>query len=286
MKDWKSPIRILLLYLMFLAIWASYNWGGLGVSFWLNQSIHFALLLLPGFFLYQVLLKFNKIRPTRWEHRFITALILFLLFDALFPWWVFLSVGLLTEALQRLFRLPTGPITNPAATGAVILSLIGQFPTWWGVNFGPRLSFIPGNMSVVMLLTTIVAGYVAWKYHKLLIASAATLSFSLVYLLLFRANPVSILVDGTFAFFLLVMAVEPKTSPTLPQQQRAYGLVAGLAVGLFLFAAFNGLWVEPYSYALVLTNLLFSLYKNRMFLMRKFNKTETTVSTPSPQAAN
>lgn len=272
MKLWKSPIRILLLYLSFLSVWATYNWDGLDITNWVSQLTHFGLIVVPGLLIYNILLKGNFVKPTRWEHRAITALILFLLFDPLFPWWVFLAAGLITEVVQRFVRLPTGPIVNPAALGALALGLIGQFPTWWGVNFGPRFEFIPGNMSLVMLLTTIVAGYVAWKYKKLPIVAFATLSFSVAYAIIFQANPVPILVDGTFAFFLLVMAVEPKTSPAIQRQQVTYGVVLGILLGLFLRAAYTGAWIEPYTTALVLSNILFNGYKNKMFLQNRLKK--------------
>lgn len=283
MKVWKSPIRILLLYLSFLAIWASYNWGGLGLSFLFNQLLHFSLLLLPGWLLYFIFVKVKIARPTRWEHRLISVLILFLLFDVLFPWWVFLAVGLATELLQRLLRVPTGPLANPAAAGAVILSLFGQFPTWWGVNFGPRFDFIPGSMSLLMILTSVVAGYVAWKYHKLPIVACATVAFSVVYFIIFRASSLPILVDGTFAFFLLVMAVEPKTSPAIQQQQLWFGSLLGIMVGALLGAAYKSYWVEPYTSALVFTNVVFNLYRNQKSLLARFAKRSSPPTPVSPQ---
>lgn len=282
MKTWKSPIRILLLFLTFLSLWGSFNWGGFGLSFWFNQIAHFALLLAPGWILYTVLLRKSLVKPTRWEHRAITALILFLLFDALFPWWVFLAVGLITEVVQRFVRLPTGPIANPAATGALALSLFGQFPTWWGVNFGPRFAMVPGNPSLIMILTVLIAGYVASKYHKLPIAAAATVAFSIVYFLIFKSSPLALLLDGTFAFFLLVMVVEPKTSPAIQQQQIAYGAVVGIVVGALLGAAYNSYWVEPYTSALVFSNIVFNLYKNKMFLKNVFQKRVAPVPSATP----
>jgi len=279
MKVWKSPIRILLLYLCFLVVWANFNWAGFDLNFWFTQIFHFALLLAPGWLLYSAFLRNNVVNPTRWEHRVITALILFLLFDVLFSWWVFLTVGLVTEVIQRFVRLPTGPVVNPAATGVVALSLFGQFPTWWGMNFGPRFEFMPGNISLIMIFTTLIAGYVAWKYHKLLIVAAATISFSIVYYLIFRSSPISILVDGTFAFFLLVMVIEPKTSPAIQQQQAGYGGLVGGTVAVLLGAAYYSFWVEAYTSALLMSNIVFNLYKNRMFLKNKWKSHIAPVAT-------
>lgn len=281
MKAWKSPIRILLLYLTFLAIWASYNWGGVGVSFWLNQIFHFALLILPGWITYLILVRLKLAQPTRWEHRTISALILFLLFDPLFPWWVFLGVGLLTELIQRLIRVPTGPLTNPAATGVLLISLTGQFATWWGVNFGPRFNIGVGEMTLIMLLTTGVAGYVASKYRKLPIVAVAAAAFSLLYILLLKSSPLPILVDGTLLFFFFVMVVEPKTSPAIPQQQWWYGALVGVLAVLLISGTIPIYWVEPYSAALVVSNLVFNLYRNRKLLLMRLRKKPTVTTQPS-----
>jgi hypothetical protein len=273
MNMWKSPIRVLLIYLCVLGVWASFNWGGLNFTFWVSQLAHFMLLLAPGWLLYTAFLRKSLVKPTRWEHRLITVLILFLLFDPLFPWWVFLAAGLITELVQRFVRLPTGPVANPAAVGALLLSLTGQYPTWWGVNFGPRFTALPGQMTLLMALTTLIAGYVAWKYHKLAIVSAAAVSFSVFYLMIFRSSPLAILLDGTLAFFLLVMAVEPKTSPAIQNQQYVYGAVIGAGVVALLAAAYRSLSIEAYTASLIFTNVIFNLYKNKMFLQNTFKKT-------------
>lgn len=284
MKAWKSPIRILLVFLIVLSVWASFNWDGLNPLFWLNQLFHFFLLIVPGFAIYQLTLRLKLIKPTRWEHRLITSLILFLLFDPIFPWWVFLTLGLITEPLQRWLRVPTGPIINPAALAAIVLSLVGQFPTWWGTNFSPRLDIIPGGMSAVMFLTVPIAGYVAYKYRKLQIVATALVAFAVAYLLVVRSNPLGIMFEGTFVFFLLVMAIEPKTSPALQKQQWLYGALLGLLVVLFIEAGLLGIWIEPYAGALVVINLFFSLYRNKTVLLAKFKKppTQPTVPTPVP----
>lgn len=280
MNAWKSPIRILVIYLTVLALWASYNWGGLELQFWLQQCLHFALLILPGWLMYQVLLRFKVIRSTRWEHRLITSLILFLLFDPIFPTWVFLALGMITEPVQRFLRVPTGPLANPAALSALALSLVGQFPTWWGTNFGTRIDIIPGGMSLVMLLTVPLAGYVAHKYKKLDIIAPAVIMFSLGYLLFIRSNPLALVLEGTFAFFLLIMAVEPKTSPAIQKQQWVYGGAVGLLVALFLYAGLQSIWIEPYVAALVLCNIVFNLYRNRKLLQARFSRPKPAVATP------
>lgn len=276
MQSWLSPIRILLLYLVVLAIAGSVSWQGLDLLFWLNQGLHFALLFGGGWLTYQALLKAKLGRPTRWEHRAITCLILFLLFDPTISWTAFLGIGIATELLQRLIRVPTGPVFNPAALGASIATLAGFFPAWWGVSFAPRLPLFEGGMSVAMLLTLPIAGYVAHTYKKLPIAGALLVTFTLAYIVVLKMSPVFVLLEGTLAFFILVMALEPKTSPVLRGQQLAYGGI----LGALLVLSIKWGWHEPYSMALLVVNLIFNVYKNHKILLMKWR--QPTVAQPVP----
>jgi hypothetical protein len=277
MQQWLSPIRILLLYLVVLAIGASLSSNGLDVIFWVTQFFHFGLLFGSGWVTYQVLLKTKLGKPTRLENHLITALILFLLFDPTIVWYGFVFLGVATEAVQRLVRVPTGPLLNPAAVGAALATFLGFYPFWWGVSFAPRLMLFEGGMSVALLLTLPVAGYVAHKYKKLPIVAATLVTFIITYLLVLKMSPVFVLFEGTLTFFLLVMAIEPKTSPALRNQQLAYG---GL-LGFLTVMSIKWHWLEPYSMALIVVNLIFNLYKNKTLLLMKLQPKVTPV-TPAP----
>lgn len=282
MQSWLSPIRILLLYLVVLAIAGSFSWEGPNLSFWLIQLLHFGLLVGGGWLTYQALLKAKLGRPTRWEHRFITCLILFVLFDPSISWAAFLGIGIATELAQRLIRVPTGPLFNPAALGASIATLASIYPAWWGVSFAPRLSLFEGGMSVAMLLTLPIAGYVAHTYKKLPIAAALLVTFTLAYIFILKMSPIFVLLEGTLAFFVLVMALEPKTSPVMRGQQLAYGAL----LGVLLVLSIKWGWHEPYSMALLVVNLIFNLYKNHKILLMKWRKPTPpampTTSSPPP----
>jgi hypothetical protein len=166
MRTWLTPIRLLVYLLIILALWGSLSWGQFGFVFWLTQVRNFTLLFGTGYVLYQVLRKFNLALPTRSEHRLITTLILFILFDPLQTWWTFVLLGLITELLSRFVRLPTGPVLNPAAVGTLALSLIGIYPGWWAASFAPRFEVL-ANMSAAVVIIIPLAGYVAYKYKKL-----------------------------------------------------------------------------------------------------------------------
>lgn len=280
MQQWGSPIRILLLYLGVLATAASWSWGGFVPSFWLTQVFHLGLLAIGSWIVYFALVKLNLAKPTRWEHRVITGLILFMLFDPGIPWYGFLTLGVITELIQRLLRVPTGPLLNPAAAGASVATFLGFYPTWWGVSFSPRFELFEGGMSIAMLLTLPIAGYVAHKYKKLPIAAAMLLTFTLAYVVILRMSPVFVLLEGTLAFFLLVMVIEPKTSPALPTQQWLYGGLLGLLVVLSI----KWWWLEPYSMALLVVNVIFNLYKNQKLLLMKLRPAAAPAATLPPQS--
>jgi Na+-translocating ferredoxin:NAD+ oxidoreductase RnfD subunit len=252
-----SPIRILVIYLIIMAVAATWSWSQTDIPSWLNLIRNFAVIYGSSWLTYQSLLWGGVAKPTRWENRLITSLILFLLFDEFLPWWIFLGLGVGSELLQRLIRTKTGPVFNPAAAVALVAAITGWPPGWWGMSFSPRLPLVEGGVSIAMLLTLPIAGYVVYAYKKWWIVGVAALVFGVGYWLAFQASPLFLLIEGTLAFFLLVMAVEPKTSPVLRNQQLVYGVVLGALGVVLLKLAF----VESYVGALVVCNGGYALYR-------------------------
>lgn len=253
MNKWLTPIRILLVLLTFLTVGAIISWKGWAdLDTWITSGRNLLLISGASSLVHFILLATGLIKPTRWEHRAITNLILFLLFDPLLPWYAFVLVGGVTELAQRLFRLPTGPIFNPAALGVLLVSFFGFLPGWWGVSFAPRLPLFEGGMSISMLLIIPLAGYIVYRYRKWTLAIAASIVFALTYWLVIQYNPLFLLAEGTWAFFLLVMAVEPKTSPIIFSRQVVYGAVIGaLSVVGLRFGLF-----DAFVFALLVANAL------------------------------
>lgn len=284
MKFNLSPIRILIIYLMLMMLMFSCSFARFDVLLWLIFVRNFALIFATSYAIYRALLFFKKTSPTRWEHRVITTSILFLLLDPMYPWWVFLLLGVLTEASQRMIRLPTGPLMNPAAFGLLVVSFLGYYPAWMGTSFAPRIPLIEGGISIAMLLTLPLGGYVAYKYKKLPIVGAFLIVFAICYFLFIQSNPFFLIVEGTVAFFALVMLVEPKTSPVLMKEQLIYAISLGILIPLTLKFYF----VEPYCGPLIVANSLFNLYRNRNFIRSKFKKNPATpVAAPNlPQPPN
>ncbi len=261
-----KPIQIFVLYLCAMLLLASASWGSFDLSFWLGQVWHFFLLAIPGLLANFVFFR-SAIRKPRWEYHFITISILFLLFDPLLPWWSFLFLGIVAELSRRFVRVATGPIFNPAAFAAVALTFFDLYPGWWGVSFAPRLPIEWGGWSIATLFLTLpVLGFVVQSYKKWRISAMGMSVFALFYLVLLRANPFFLLAEGTLLFFFFAMGSEPKTSPILPKQQYLFGGVLGflMAVALLFFID------EPYCMPLLACNAVFTLYQNRLLLLRKW----------------
>ncbi len=267
MKKTLLPIHILILFLTLLTLWSTVTWNGLDPQAWLLTLRNLVALSLMGFGVrLGIRTLIDPTYTTRPEHRMISTLILFLLFDALTPWWVFLILGAATELSQYFIRTPMGPLFNPAALGALLVSLFGFLPSWWGVNPAPRFSLLGVEISVLAWIMALGAGYVIYKYRKLTIIWSALASFALGYTVLFQVNPSYFLLEGTLIFFITVMVCEPKTSPVLKRDQILYGVLVGALVPLGLYAQF----LEASLIALLLGNL----YTGRHFIGKLFSSSE------------
>lgn len=199
----------------------------------------------------------------RWEHRLITSLLLFLLFDPAQPWGIFILLGILTEAVERFVRVPTGPLANPAGLGALLLALGGYYPDWWGMSFGPRIMIGEAGVSLLTWLFLLPMIWVIHKYKKLWIVGTALVSFCLLYGLVMGQSPLGVVLDGTLLFFLMVMVIEPKTSPTVMVEQLWFGGSLAALVVVLLKLAF----VEAYLGALILTEVGFQAWRYRLRLV-------------------
>ena len=241
---------MLVFYLVALSVAAAASWSRFNLWEWARVAGNMLLLVGSAAGTYALIVRMEWAKPTRIEHRIITACLLFLLFDPLLPWWSFLALGMGVELLQRGIRTATGPVCNPAALAGLLSAIAGVYPGWWGMSFSPRLPLITGGVSSAVLLIP-VAAYVAYKYRKLTIVASYLLVFAITYFIVFSKSPVFVLVEGTILFFALVMIIEPKTSPILPIQQVIFGsLVALLHVPLLYWYA-----PDPALGALVVANI-------------------------------
>jgi len=205
--------------------------------------------------IYLPFLIFRKQSP-RLANLFITVFILLLLADQKTPWFLMLALGSVTAVIKIIVRSLHQPIFNPAAAGLLVTSLIGVTTTWWGVSFSPRLHFY--NMSLAMLLTLPVGLYLIWLYKKLPTLIFVPSSFALTYFLLTGRSPLTILLEGTFAFFLFIIVTEPRTTPVINRQEAIFGAFLGSMLAfLFKFRFIS----SPYLISLLTANLLFAIMR-------------------------
>lgn len=197
----------------------------------------------------------GKSKP-RIENVLITTLILLLLTDLQTGFGLMFILGLVTALVKTVFRFENRPLFNPAAAGLFATSFFGLATTWWGIRLSPRLPFI--DMSLAMLLTLLASLYLIWLYKRIPILVSVPTSLALVYFLLKGVFPLTLIFEGTFIFFLLVMAVEPKTTPVINWQAWLYGSLLGSSLALLFVFRIVG---EPYLAALLAANLSFGLLR-------------------------
>jgi Na+-transporting NADH:ubiquinone oxidoreductase subunit NqrB len=206
--------------------------------------------IVPHYFLIKV-----QDEKVRWGNLWITFFILLLLADTHAPMILMFALGLVTFFGKYLLRWRNSPVFNPAVFGLVVLSLADLVTTWWGVSFSPR--FTPFGISIAMFLTLPIGLFIIWRYQKIPTLIATVISFILASLLLTGNFPARQLLEGTFAFFLLIMATEPKTTPVVDVQEWIFGFVLGAS----LVVSFVWKLPLPYLLNLMVLNLIFVAYK-------------------------
>lgn len=259
-----TPLRILVFLLTALAVLATSLRNGGDIGGWMLYLRNFVFLAAPGFIFLFLLRRFVDSNITfRYEYRAITTLILFLLIDPASPWWIFPLVRIGVETFRHFIRTEIGPLFNPAALGAFALAFFGAHPDWWGSSFAPRFPLLGADMSIATLLTIPLAGFVAWRYRKLPLVFVSFLSFSTVFVFLVRSSPIHIILEGTFLFFILVMATEPTTSPIRRNDQFAFGGIIGSLAALFTVSS-----VTPDAFLAAL--LIANIFTHRQFIIQTF----------------
>src|SRR3989344_32572 len=220
-----------------------------------NESLRFFFLLLgllPPVIIQALI---SGYRP-QIANLLITLLILILLSDSTTQPLPMFFLGLATGLIKTLVRLDHQPIFNPAAAGLFAASFFCLLTTWWGISYSPRLPIF--QMSITNFLTLPLGLYLVFLYKKIPTLIGVPFALAVSYFLLSGKLPLVTLFEGTFTFFLLIMATEPKTSPLVDYQEWVYSLALG---GLLAWLFVNRLAPEPYLASLLVLNLLFSIFR-------------------------
>jgi Na+-transporting NADH:ubiquinone oxidoreductase subunit NqrB len=247
-----KPSEITTMFLFFLYILAVLLKAS--PEFLYSEMLRFLILSVSFIIPTYIFLKYKQQRIS-WDNILITLLILLLLSDTSASLPLMLSLGLLTFVFKSFFRIQRHPIFNPAAISLSFLYLFGLTTTWWGVSFSPRISEL--GISAAMFITLPVGLYIIKKYQKIPTLIATVLSYILISYLLNGSISIKILLEGTFAFYLLIMATEPKTTPLLDSQEWVYGILLGSSLVLWSYFKLP----LPYLLNLLVLNVLFSIFK-------------------------
>lgn len=247
-----KPAEITTLYLFFLYLLAVLLKDS---AIFLSGEIVRFVLLGMSFVVPTILFLRFKQQKIQWDNIVITFLLLLLLADTAASPVLVVALGLVTFVCKVFIRVQRHPIFNPAAIGLAILYFFGLTTTWWGVSFSPR--FTPFDISAAMVFTAPLGLYIVWKYQKLPTLISTVASVIMTSLFFSGVVPYKLLLEGTFAFFLLLMATEPKTTPVIDKQEWFYGLLLGISLVIW----FQFKLPLPYISNLLILNAAFSLFK-------------------------
>ncbi|KAF0210881.1 MAG: membrane protein, partial [bacterium] len=214
-KTPKARMAWLLLLLSFLAV---YNF------FSTELVIRFVFIISFTLGLEYLLWKIRGTTPFVPLAGVITALIIFLLFDNISPFYYAIIPVTLAVVQKQFLRLGKQHIFNPAVFGLYAASLVGYPTFWWGVSWGwlPLVLIIIGGVWITLF--TLKQHYIVVTYlfsslviYAYLLGEVPTLS-----------SLAGAFLAGSFWFFTFVMLPEPITSPHKNKNRLTYALFVAL----------------------------------------------------------
>ncbi len=245
-KTPKARMAWLLLLLSFLAV---YNF------FSTELVIRLAFILSFTLGLEYLLWKIRGTTPFVPLAGVITALIIFLLFDNISPFYYAIIPVTLAVVQKQFLRLGRQHVFNPAVFGLYTASLVGYPTFWWGITWG----WLP-------LALTIVGGIWITLFTLRQHYTVITYLFSslVIYTYLLREVPTlsslaGAFLAGSFWFFTFVMLPEPITSPHKNKNRLIYALFVALLPPILL----NRIPGDTMLLTLLLGNLLGFLMEQR-----------------------
>lgn len=189
-------------------------------------------------------IKNKSFKPT--QSSWITGLIIGFVIASSQEWWVFLLAGFLAIILKHLIRFKGKHIFNPAALGIfLVVAIFNKATQWHGAYWWAVI--IPLGL------------YFAWKIKKIPLVSVYFITYVLLSFVQWRWAGQSFWNQIYYAnyFFIFVMLVEPKTSPSDFKKS----IFFGIAVSVFSFILY---WIKaPFEAdlaALLMVNLIFGLF--------------------------
>jgi len=175
------------------------------------------------------------------ESSLITGIICGFVLSNGLAWWIFALAGMLATLSKHLIRFKEKHIFNPAALGILLtMFFLSAYTQWKG--------------AYTWYILVPVGLYFIIKIKRLAIVVTYYLTYSIIFI--FKGNPVLDTILYANYFFMLVMLIEPKTTPIKLKEQIIFGLLAAI-VSAILYAL--QVTYDPELLALLIVNLLFFL---------------------------
>ncbi|OGK15646.1 hypothetical protein A3H80_02140 [Candidatus Roizmanbacteria bacterium RIFCSPLOWO2_02_FULL_37_19] len=221
----------------------------------LRFTIQLITILITGILLYIVsVLKLN-FRHANPLNILISSMIVYILIHPTNPW-IFFPLTIFFAWIGKYFiKYKNLPMFNPAGFGIFLTYYVTTFlqkigvsndvllVSWWGADMQQYfLNEIPIFNMMVSLLLLFGFLYFIQKYNKHILVSTFFVTFSIIFLLynfffhITFQESIKILsmnMFTSFAFLMLIMIPEPKTSPNLSKHQTVIGIL-GASVLFFL----------------------------------------------------
>jgi Na+-translocating ferredoxin:NAD+ oxidoreductase RnfD subunit len=172
----------------------------------------------------------------------ISGLIVGLLLPPETPWYLIAGTAFIAIASKHLLRVKGRPLFNPANIALLVATLFFKVPAvWWGGEPPWAVLVFGGLIAIRFKRLPLIASYALTQMIILGIASSGHgWSIGQMGLLL---NP----------FFMLVMLVEPKSSPVTSQGRILFGGVGGGLTAAFMLLVPT---IDPFLAGLAAANLV------------------------------
>lgn len=254
----KNKVNLVITYLVVLYLAAVITSNSI---IFVDESVRAISLFLGLAVSYVVLKKFAFYPRSSPKNLVISLLIILLLVDPSASITLMFGVGVVTVLAKVIFRAIKRPVFNPAAAGIFIFSYFNLPVSWWGVSLSPTIS--TPQISAPLMLMIVMGIYLVYKYQKIGILVTALLGLSATYIFVGESLSASMVINGTFVFYLTIMACEPNTSPVTKIQKWLYGIILGSLLG---YSIIEGIFALPYVTSLLVVNGIFSSYRYLAFV--------------------
>jgi Na+-translocating ferredoxin:NAD+ oxidoreductase RnfD subunit len=189
-----------------------------------------------------------KKKITNLESPIISGLIIGCVLSVYSKLWIFPVCGIITILFKHVIRWKSKHIFNPAALGILITTLFFDTFTEW-----------KGAYNYLILIP--IGGYFMYRFNRWKLGLSYFITSALLVTLQAIHDKTG-LIDAILYlnyFFLFIMLIEPKTTPSPKKQQILFGSLTGITASIiYLFPS----PVDAVLPALLIWNLLFFIFKN------------------------